>query len=133
MLFNVYPYRLSGDISSLWDPTLYKITKSIKGINVLSIKCLWLHLNKLCCFVNVYASQDPSRKKVIWNNLQDLLNSYPTCYWFVFGDFNVVLLYEERLGFLFFPIIFHHFNKFIHSSRLMEIKIGGYHFNYLSL
>nr|KAJ0221007.1 hypothetical protein LSAT_V11C200075540 [Lactuca sativa] len=96
----------------------------------LEVKGVWLCLRKRCCFVNVYAPQEPVRKKTLWNNLQSLVSSDSDCHWFVFGDFNVVRLPEERLGPNFCPNSAYHFNKFIHLAGLIEIKMGGRRFTY---
>nr|KAJ0191338.1 hypothetical protein LSAT_V11C800414350 [Lactuca sativa] len=69
------PVGLSGGISSIWDPSFFQVSESIKGVGFLAIKGSWLKLRKSCCFVNVYAPQDPLRKRSLWNNLFDLINS----------------------------------------------------------
>lgn len=123
---------LSGGIASIWDPSLFQVSESIKGVGFLAIKGIWLKLRKKCCFVNVYAPQDPMRKRTLWNNLSDLINSDIDSCWFVFGDFNVVRLSEERLGSIFCQNSAFYFNEFIHSIGLMEIKMGGRRFTYIN-
>ncbi|KAL7594926.1 hypothetical protein Lser_V15G30234 [Lactuca serriola] len=122
---------LSGGIASIWDPSLFQVSESIKGVGFLAIKGSWLKLRKNCCFVNVYAPQDPLRKRSMWNNLFDLINSDLDSSWFVFGDFNVVRLPQERLGSTFCQNSAYYFNEFIHSIGLLEIKMGGRRFTYM--
>ncbi|CAI9276621.1 unnamed protein product [Lactuca saligna] len=69
------PVGLSGGIASIWDPSFFQVSESIKGVGFLAIKGIWLRLRKNCCLVNVYAPQDPLRKRTLWNNLFDLINS----------------------------------------------------------
>lgn len=76
--------------------------------------------------------QDPIKKRVLWNNLHNLVSSDSECHWFVFGDFNVVRLPEERLGSTFCPSNAYHFNKFIHLAGLIKIKMGGHRFTYMN-
>lgn len=71
----VDPVGASGRIASLWDPTLFAISESIKGDGFLAIKGVWLRQKKICCFVNVYAPQEPIKKRVLWNNLHNLMSS----------------------------------------------------------
>nr|KAJ0186457.1 hypothetical protein LSAT_V11C900469030 [Lactuca sativa] len=128
----VDPVGLSGGIASLWDPTLFRAADAIKGAGFLAIKGLWLTLKKKCGFINIYASQEPNEKKILWNRLHDLITSNPQCMWFVFGDFNAVRFPEERLGSIFCPNGAYFFNKFIYSAGLLEIKMGGRRFTYMS-
>lgn len=128
----VDPVGLSGGIASLWDPTLFRAADAIKGAGFLAIKGLWLKLKKKCGFINIYASQEPNEKKILWNRLHDLITSDPQCMWFVFGNFNAVRFPEERLGSIFFPNGAYFFNKFIYSAGLLEIKMGGRRFTYMS-
>lgn len=60
------------------------------------------------------------------------MSSNSECHWFVFGDFNVVRLPEERLGSTFCPSNAYHFNKFIHLVGLIEIKMGERRFTYMN-
>nr|KAJ0195447.1 hypothetical protein LSAT_V11C700350330 [Lactuca sativa] len=128
----VDPVGLSGGIASLWDPTLFRAADAIKGAGFLAIKGLWLKLKKKCSFINIYASQEPNEKKILWNRLHDLITSDPQCMWFVFGNFNAVRFPEERLGSIFCPNGAYFFNKFIYSAGLLEIKMGGRRFTYMN-
>lgn len=119
------PDGLSGGIASFWDPSLFQASEAIKGEGFLAIKGVWLGLRKSCCFVNVYAPQEPIRKRSLWNNLVGLVNSDSDACWFIFGDFNVVRLPEERLGSGFCQSSAYYFNDFIHTLGLLEIKMGG--------
>nr|KAJ0213524.1 hypothetical protein LSAT_V11C400208030 [Lactuca sativa] len=117
----------------IWDSSNFEcevidpvgLSESIKGEGFLAIKVVWLGSRKSCCFVNVYAPQKPLRKRSMWNNLVDLINSDIDSCWFVFGDFNAVRLPEERLGFVFCQNSAYYFNEFLHSLGLLEIKMGG--------
>ncbi|CAH1422867.1 unnamed protein product [Lactuca virosa] len=83
-------------------------------------------------FVNVYASHDPNEKKILWNKLHDLITSDLEYMWFVFGDFIVVRFPEERLGSVFCPHGAYFFGKFIYFAGLLEIKMDGRRFTYMS-
>nr|KAJ0187389.1 hypothetical protein LSAT_V11C900461260 [Lactuca sativa] len=126
------PDGLSGGIASFWDPSLFQASEAIKGEGFLAIKGVWLGLRKSCCFVNVYAPQEPIRKRSLWNNLVGLVNSDSDACWFIFGDFNVVRLPEERMGSGFCQSSAYYFNDFIHTLGLLEIKMGGRRFTYMN-
>ncbi|CAH1425689.1 unnamed protein product [Lactuca virosa] len=71
----VDPLGFSGGIASLWDPTIFSASDSIKASGFLVFRGLWLRLRKKCCFVNVYAPQDPSGKSLFVGN-QDRRSSF---------------------------------------------------------
>nr|KAJ0208681.1 hypothetical protein LSAT_V11C400158800 [Lactuca sativa] len=83
-------------------------------------------------FCQCLCSKRTSKKRSLWNNLSAIINSDGESCWFVFGDFNAVCLPEERLGSVFFHNSVYHFNNFIHSIGLLEIKMGGRRFTYMS-
>nr|KAJ0188562.1 hypothetical protein LSAT_V11C900486800 [Lactuca sativa] len=111
------PMGLSVGIASLWDPSLFNATDSIKGEAFLAIRGMWLRTIE---------------KRTLWNNLFNLINSNLDYCWFVFGDFNVVRLPKERLGSIFCQNSVCHFNKFTYSLGLLETKVGGRRFTYMS-
>nr|KAJ0220562.1 hypothetical protein LSAT_V11C200090910 [Lactuca sativa] len=156
----IHPVGLSGGIASLWDPSLFGVfccspfTESnhpsssnnlrlephrdstggegADGETDVEVWGMWLRVRKKVCFVNVYAPQEPTKKKIMWSKLYDLINPDSESYWFVFGDFNVVRMPEERLGSVFCHNSAFHFNNFIHSSGLLEVKMGGRRFTFMS-
>nr|KAJ0211867.1 hypothetical protein LSAT_V11C400195860 [Lactuca sativa] len=113
--------------------------KICKGIGIgCEVKRSWLRncrVQNQAFFVGLQETkslEEPWRKKALWNNLADLINSDADSCWIVFRDFNVVRFPEERLGYVFCQSSAYYFNEFIHSLGLLEIKMGGRRFTYMN-
>nr|KAJ0218832.1 hypothetical protein LSAT_V11C300154990 [Lactuca sativa] len=123
---------LSGGIATLWDPSTFQCSVTIKGDNFLAVKGSWIASKSSYGFINVYAPNDPSRRKMLWSNLERVICAEDNTRWVVFGDFNAVRSAEERIGSSFCSSTAYHFNKFIASAGLIDLPIGGRKFTYMS-
>nr|KAJ0202347.1 hypothetical protein LSAT_V11C600329500 [Lactuca sativa] len=94
------------------DPSTFKCYVTIKGQNFLAIKGTWITSNVTYAFINVYAPNDPTRRKSLWSNLENVIDSNDNIRWVVFKDFNEL---TRELG-LYFALPLH--NTSINSSLL---------------
>lgn len=79
----------------MWDNSVFSKSFSCHGSDFLAVWGSWAGQNTRCGFINVYAPQDISRKKKLWDNISGLVCSNPEVKWVIFGDFNEVRLQEE--------------------------------------
>nr|KAJ0210611.1 hypothetical protein LSAT_V11C400216830 [Lactuca sativa] len=126
------PVGLSGGIATIWNPNQFKLSEAISGNGYLLTKGEWIPSKAKYTFVNVYASNDPGRRKLLWAELENILNAHSNSRWVIFGDFNEVRAECERLGSSFCISSANHFNNFISSVGLIDLQMGGRRFTYMS-
>ncbi|KAK9062631.1 hypothetical protein SSX86_019819 [Deinandra increscens subsp. villosa] len=121
----------SGGILSLWDPASFRLVNCIKRPNFLLTSGQLAGGLGVLNVVNIYAPQDIGRKRALWCELLDLLESTPGM-WVIAGDFNEVRSQEERRFSTFNQVGAQHFNEFISDAGLLEYRMGGskYTFSY---
>ncbi|KAL4583319.1 hypothetical protein LXL04_007889 [Taraxacum kok-saghyz] len=119
----------SGGIISFWDRGIFQEITTIKSRHFLAIVGYWAGITGETIMLNVYAPQSPTEKKILWQNISNLIHSRPGN-WIIFGDFNAVRRPEERLNLLFCPRIATAFNNFIANSGLLDLNMGGRKFTY---
>lgn len=81
--------RHSREVISMWDPAVF-IKKKITCTNnvvIIQRECMFSKFN--CYMVNVYAPQEESKKKDLWNFLLNFMNRNKGAFLF-FGDFNEI-------------------------------------------
>ncbi|GJX12096.1 RNA-directed DNA polymerase, eukaryota [Tanacetum coccineum] len=79
--------------------------------------------------IPVYTPQELSEKRQLWEHLASLVNQWDGES-VILGDFNEVRAAHERFGSSFSHQGARAFNKFISSSSLYEIPLGGYSFTW---
>ncbi|KAL4277875.1 hypothetical protein GQ457_03G022350 [Hibiscus cannabinus] len=94
--FRVEAQGFSGGIWLLWDldvdlEILHLSNQFVNGRVRWRSRMSWLH------FTIVYASPSSTRRRALWTQ-NETLNPGATIPWFVEGDFNVILLADERRG-----------------------------------
>ncbi|GJR10947.1 RNA-directed DNA polymerase, eukaryota [Tanacetum coccineum] len=119
----------SGGILCVWEASVFKKDNATVSDNFIAIYGTWLPSNSKILFVVVYAPQQLSMKRSLWDYIASLLRRW-NGESIVMGDFNDVRCKEERLGSLFNPLGARLFNKFIKSSGLVEVKLEGYSFTW---
>ncbi|GJZ89135.1 RNA-directed DNA polymerase, eukaryota, reverse transcriptase zinc-binding domain protein [Tanacetum coccineum] len=77
-----------------------------------------------CLIISVYAPQEVSEKKMLWNYLNHVIDNWSGDI-VVMGDFNEVRSKDERYGSLFNAHSAVIFNSFISSGGLVEVPLGG--------
>ncbi|GKF25293.1 cytochrome P450, partial [Tanacetum coccineum] len=99
------------------------MSNSTSGDGFLAVSGKWVPLNADCFFVVVYAPQELNRKKKLWMDIKDLVDSVNSIS-IVMGDFNEVCYATEQMGSHFCHRSASFFNAFISSSGLLDIPMG---------
>ncbi|GKE90483.1 cytochrome P450, partial [Tanacetum coccineum] len=99
------------------------MSNSTSGDGFLAVLGKWVSLNANCFFVVVYAPQELSRKKKLWMDIKDVVDSVNLIF-VVMGDFSEVRYATKRMGSHFCHRSASFFNDFISSSGLLDILMG---------
>ncbi|GKA49395.1 RNA-directed DNA polymerase, eukaryota [Tanacetum coccineum] len=89
----------------------------------------WLPSNSKILFVVIYAPQQASCKRVLWDYVSSLLGRW-NGEAIIMGDFNKVRSSDERRGSCFNPSSARRFDQFISFSGLVDVKLEGYTFTW---
>ncbi|GKC92142.1 RNA-directed DNA polymerase, eukaryota, partial [Tanacetum coccineum] len=84
----------------------------------------WIPNSKKCLIISVYAPQEVSEKKRLWDYFLHLFENWNGEN-FIMGDFNEVRSKDERYGSLFNVHSAAVFNSFISLGGLVEVPLGG--------
>ena len=122
---------LSGGILSMWDPSAFKKTKIISMENALIVEGEWVFKKMKCYMINVYAPQQDSHKRMLWETLTNFILGNDGEF-VVFGDFNAVRNRGERWGCAYSHREATDFNSFISDAGLMEVAMGGFGYTRVS-
>lgn len=60
---------LSGGILSIWDPLIFIKKKVFSTEHAIIVEGDWVFFKFLCYMISVYAPQEPSKKKLVWEFL----------------------------------------------------------------
>ncbi|KAD4982817.1 hypothetical protein E3N88_19488 [Mikania micrantha] len=121
----------SGGLISICDPSVFSKKGSTKGENFLHVFGSVAGVHPPINVVNVYAPQDATRKRSLWDSLLSLMGNYPG-FWIMLGDFNEVRDGSERWNSVFDYRGARNFNDFIFCARLQEYRMGGMKYTYMS-
>ncbi|GMJ07486.1 hypothetical protein HRI_004417800 [Hibiscus trionum] len=116
----------AGGLISPWDPMVFDCNDSIVNDSYI---CLIGNLNykdfsSSCVLVNVYASNGPSERKVVFNNLQEDLSQFSKPI-IMGGDFNITQSPLEKLGSHPKKGEMQIFSDFIDSLCLIDLPLKG--------
>ncbi|GJU13270.1 RNA-directed DNA polymerase, eukaryota [Tanacetum coccineum] len=120
----------SGGILCIWEASVFKKDYATISDNFVAIYGTWLPCNAKVLIVNIYALQQPSCKRILWEYILNLLGRW-NGEAIVMGDFNEVRSKDERLGSVFNHFSARHFDHFITSSGLVDVNLEGYSFTWL--
>ena len=114
----------SGGILCIWDPNSFRKSSVMRSDYFVIIRGVWLKSGMDLMIVVIYAPQEASEKRMLWDYLTQ--NSVQ---WkgeiVMMGDFNEVRYKEERFGSIFKPHDADIFNSFIRNAGLSEVHLGG--------
>ncbi|GJZ99792.1 RNA-directed DNA polymerase, eukaryota, reverse transcriptase zinc-binding domain protein [Tanacetum coccineum] len=119
----------SGGILCVWDPRLFRKHNSTVSDYFVAIQGEWIPSAMKCFIISVYAPQDVSKKKMLWNYLNHVINTW-TGETIIMGDFNEVRSKDESESNI--SIIVHALNCFhqasglrlnMHKSKLVGIAV----------
>ncbi|GJS58787.1 RNA-directed DNA polymerase, eukaryota [Tanacetum coccineum] len=119
----------SGGILCVWEVTVFKKDYVTVSDNFIAIYGTWISCNSKVLIVVIYAPQQPSHKRVLWEYISTLLVRW-NGETIIMGDFNEVRSKDERLGSVFNQFSARNFDHFITSSGLVYVKLEGYAFTW---
>ncbi|GJV39798.1 RNA-directed DNA polymerase, eukaryota [Tanacetum coccineum] len=93
------------------------------------VEGVWKQTGTKLLMIGVYAPQDLSEKKLLWNYLHGVLSRWQGES-IMMGDFNEVRVPSERHGSVFNKQGASMFNSFINSSSLIDVPLGGFLFTW---
>nr|GEY66937.1 RNA-directed DNA polymerase, eukaryota [Tanacetum cinerariifolium] len=91
--------------------------------------CVWVSSRKRLLIISVYAPQDFSEKKMLWDYLSFMFGNWDGEV-VIMGDFNELCDISERFGSLFNKHGAEAFNSFIVNAGLEEVPLGGCSFTW---
>ncbi|GJR29057.1 RNA-directed DNA polymerase, eukaryota [Tanacetum coccineum] len=119
----------SGGILCVWDPSMFRKLNSTVSDYFVAIQGVWIPNARKCLIISIYAPQEISEKKMLWNYLNHVIENW-SGETIIMGDFNEVRSKEERFGSVFNIHGAAAFNSFIASGGLMEVPLGGCSFTW---
>ncbi|GJV56777.1 RNA-directed DNA polymerase, eukaryota [Tanacetum coccineum] len=119
----------SGGILCVWDPKMFLKENSTVSDYFIAIMGKWVPNDKNLLIISVYAPQELSEKKMLWNYLNHMIDRWKGDV-IIMGDFNEVRCQEERFGSIFNSQGAAAFNNFISLGGLVEVSSGGYSFTW---
>ncbi|GJZ06066.1 RNA-directed DNA polymerase, eukaryota [Tanacetum coccineum] len=92
----------SGGILCVWDPKMFHKENSTVSDYFIAITGKYVPNDRNLLIISVYAPQELSEKKMLWNYLNHMIDRWKGDV-IVMGDFNEVRCQEERFGSIFNP------------------------------
>nr|GEV40261.1 RNA-directed DNA polymerase, eukaryota [Tanacetum cinerariifolium] len=119
----------SGGILCIWEASIFKKDNVTISDNFIAIYGTWLPNNAKILFIAVYAPQQCSYNRILWDYISTILSRW-NGESIIMGDFNEVRSSNERRGSCFNPYNARCFDRFISNSDLVDINIEGYAFTW---
>ncbi|GJV31429.1 RNA-directed DNA polymerase, eukaryota [Tanacetum coccineum] len=113
----------SGGILCEWDPRYFKKNNVTVSDYFIMIRGIWVPSGKNLLIISVYAPQELSEKKMLWDYLSLAISNWKGEV-VVMGDFNEVRTNSERFGSVFNVQGAAAFNMFISNAGLEEVPLG---------
>nr|GEV58834.1 RNA-directed DNA polymerase, eukaryota [Tanacetum cinerariifolium] len=119
----------SGGILCVWDPNMFKKTNSTISDYFVIVRGDWMPNGKKLLIISVYAPQELSEKKMLWDYLSLVMSKWEGEV-VIMGDFNKVRNKSERFGTLFNRHGADVFNHFISNAGLEDVPLEGCSFTW---
>nr|GEZ36727.1 putative RNA-directed DNA polymerase, eukaryota, reverse transcriptase zinc-binding domain protein [Tanacetum cinerariifolium] len=119
----------SGGILCVWDPNMLKKTNSTVSDYFVMIRGDWMPNGKKLLIISVYARQELSEKKMLWDYLSLVMSKWEGDV-VIMGAFNEVRNKSERFETLFNRHGADVFNRFISNAGLEEVPLEGCSFTW---
>nr|GEZ40436.1 putative RNA-directed DNA polymerase, eukaryota, reverse transcriptase zinc-binding domain protein [Tanacetum cinerariifolium] len=120
---------LSGGILYVWNPNVFSKESVTVSDSFVAVRGTWISSSLNLMFVSVYAPQDVSERRSLWDYINHMINLWDEeC--IILGDFNEVRSKNKRFGSNFNEIGAKAFNHFISSSCLIDLPLEGYSFTW---
>jgi hypothetical protein len=88
----------SGGILSMWSKVNSNFLFSFVGEGYVGVCLEWGMSKTKCYLLNIYSKCDLASKRILWSNIISIKEEYGEGNWCVLGDFNAVVVPEERVG-----------------------------------
>ncbi|XP_035831965.1 uncharacterized protein LOC118481007 [Helianthus annuus] len=121
----------SGGLVMIWDPSVIKRTDTVKGEFFVTITGSIEGTKEKLNVCNVYVPNDVQKKRIIWMELSRLKQRLEGL-WLLAGDFNEVMVGEDRMNSKFDAFGAVIFNKFIADAGLLEYHMSGSRFTFMT-
>nr|GEY64113.1 RNA-directed DNA polymerase, eukaryota [Tanacetum cinerariifolium] len=112
----------SSGILCVWEANVFKKNYATISDNFVAIYGTWLPSNSKILFVAIYAPQQASCKRVLWEYVSTLIGRWNE-ETIILGYFNEVRSIDERHGSCFNPSSARVFDHFISLSALVDVKL----------
>ncbi|GJU93381.1 RNA-directed DNA polymerase, eukaryota [Tanacetum coccineum] len=122
-------HRNSGGILCVWESSKFVKENVTVSDYFLAIMGMWVPTSTRLLLIVVYAPQDVTEKRTLWDYLSHVINRWDGES-VVMGDFNEVRSEAERFGSIFNAQGAHSFNNFISLAGLVDLPLGGYSFTW---
>ncbi|GKD73446.1 RNA-directed DNA polymerase, eukaryota, partial [Tanacetum coccineum] len=119
----------SGGVLCVWDSNMFRKGHATVSDYFIAIMGKWVPNDKNLLIISVYAPQELSEKKMLWQYLNHMIDRWKGEV-IVMGDFNEVRSPDERFGSIFNSHGAAAFNNFISLGGLMEVPTGGYSYTW---
>ncbi|GJR16471.1 RNA-directed DNA polymerase, eukaryota [Tanacetum coccineum] len=119
----------SGGIICIWEASIFKKDYVTISDNFIAIYGTWLPSNSKILFIVVYAPQQATYKRCLWDYLSTIIGRW-NGESIVMGDFNEVRTSDERRGSSFNPYGAKYFDRFIVNSGLIDVTLEGFSFTW---
>ncbi|GJT99341.1 RNA-directed DNA polymerase, eukaryota [Tanacetum coccineum] len=119
----------SGGILCMWEASIFKKDNVTISDNFIAIYGTWLPSNSKILFVVIYAPQQASCKRNLWDYISTIVGRW-NGESIVMGDFNEVRSSDERRGSCLYPYSARYFDRFISNSGLVDDTLEGYAFTW---
>nr|GEV82652.1 RNA-directed DNA polymerase, eukaryota [Tanacetum cinerariifolium] len=110
----------SGGILCVWDPNMFKKMNCTVSDYFVMVRGDWIPNGKKLLIISVYAPQELSEKKMLWDYLSLVMSRWEEEV-VIMGDFNEVRNKLERFGTLFNRHGAYVFNRFISNAGRTEV------------
>ncbi|GJS18521.1 RNA-directed DNA polymerase, eukaryota [Tanacetum coccineum] len=120
----------SGGILCVRDPCMFKKHNATISDYFITVRGKWIPSSKFFLIISIYAPQELSDKKVLWDYLHFIIDNWAGEV-VIMGDFNEVRTQDERFGSIFNIQGAAIFNSFISSSGLVDVPMGGCSFTWV--
>nr|GEX25301.1 RNA-directed DNA polymerase, eukaryota [Tanacetum cinerariifolium] len=119
----------SGGILCVWDPNMFKKTNSTISDYFVMVRGDWIPNGKKLLIISVYAPQELSKKKMLWDYLSLVMSKWEGEV-VIMGDFNEVRNKLKRFRMLFNRHGADVFDHFISNAGLEEVPLEGCSFTW---
>ncbi|GMJ02928.1 hypothetical protein HRI_003962000 [Hibiscus trionum] len=114
----------AGGLITLWDPKFFIADSKIIADKFIALFGTLVNCNLRCGIYNVYAPNDPKERKLLFDQLSEVIQSSNSPA-ILGGDFNAVLRMEEKTGASTNRGEISTFCKFLHTNDLMDLPLHG--------